>query len=632
MLFAVALSGLTLTACSDEDLDTNQFNKDGVNILAFGPMPITRGETMRVTGTSLDKVKEVLFPEGNQKIVAATTYIKGDFSLKNSEEMTVTIPDQCVPGKLRLVTASNDTIVSASNITFTEEITVTGIEPLSVSAGDIITIKGEYVWNIAEITFTAGVKVLAEEFVLNTRNEIQVRVPLAAQSGTVVLSDGADWTYEYETPLDVHTALVTSVTPNAADFGEEITIKGANLHTVETLMFAGGITTDFTLVDNETIKVTVPAECKSGAITLVLYSGATVSTEEFSVPTVAITNVTPAENLMEGDVITITGVNFDRIKEIRLPGLDNALTEDQYTLDGNTITLTVPEDMVDGDIQLVQNSSITATHKVTKKKMGFAIWTGKVTVSGWGGALEVAPGKDTWEVFKSAMTGPGKMIIHVKKTGADCNLGLSLCNDWESPIPSQPSRFIWLTDANQDLEIDITQEDLDVIIGKGAGFVIWGEGPFTIKCIEYIPKDAPKIIMEGNWSVEDGAQPYVGTDEGDAEKVNPDGNEFKANGVKAGQILRFYVKPTSPNWLLQIFEGHWAKPNGVDALCYGTFGSATCGVDDATVVDLDAEGGCVKLQVTDEMVKYAITPQWWGGIFVIQGADCVLTKITVGNM
>ena len=38
------------TSCSEDDLDTNQYNKSGVNILGFGPMPITRGETMRLTG------------------------------------------------------------------------------------------------------------------------------------------------------------------------------------------------------------------------------------------------------------------------------------------------------------------------------------------------------------------------------------------------------------------------------------------------------------------------------------------------------------------------------------------------------------------------------------------------------
>ena len=73
----LAMAALVLaagfTSCSEDDLDTNQYNKSGVNILGFGPMPITRGATMRVTGTQLNQVKEVLFPEGNQKLTPATT-------------------------------------------------------------------------------------------------------------------------------------------------------------------------------------------------------------------------------------------------------------------------------------------------------------------------------------------------------------------------------------------------------------------------------------------------------------------------------------------------------------------------------------------------------------------------------
>ena len=54
MAALVLASGLT--SCGEDDLDTNQYNKSGVNILAFGPMPITRGATMRVTGTKLNNV------------------------------------------------------------------------------------------------------------------------------------------------------------------------------------------------------------------------------------------------------------------------------------------------------------------------------------------------------------------------------------------------------------------------------------------------------------------------------------------------------------------------------------------------------------------------------------------------
>ena len=35
-LLVVALVGLSLTACSEDDYDTNPYNKSGVNLLAFG--------------------------------------------------------------------------------------------------------------------------------------------------------------------------------------------------------------------------------------------------------------------------------------------------------------------------------------------------------------------------------------------------------------------------------------------------------------------------------------------------------------------------------------------------------------------------------------------------------------------
>ena len=177
MAALVAMTGFT--SCSEDDLDTNQYNKSGVNILGFGPMPITRGETMRLTGTKLDNVREVLFPEGNQKLTPATTYISAEFKVQNAQEMTVTIPDQCVPGQLRLVTNSGDTIVSASKITFAEEIKVNSFSPASIHPGNIVSIKGEYVWNIGQVVFFDHVTVDAADFVKNTRNEIQVRVPMA---------------------------------------------------------------------------------------------------------------------------------------------------------------------------------------------------------------------------------------------------------------------------------------------------------------------------------------------------------------------------------------------------------------------------------------------------------------------
>ena len=42
LAMAALVAATGFTSCSEDDLDTNQYGKGGVNILAFGPMPVTR--------------------------------------------------------------------------------------------------------------------------------------------------------------------------------------------------------------------------------------------------------------------------------------------------------------------------------------------------------------------------------------------------------------------------------------------------------------------------------------------------------------------------------------------------------------------------------------------------------------
>ena len=309
-LLAVALVGLSLTACSNDDLDTNPYNKSGVNLLAFGPSPNTRSQEIRITGTNLTAVEKVIFPGGTIERAGQTIKINGaevlkaNFNSVDNENIYVNIPDETVPGQIKLV-AGNDTVTSVGTLTFKEPIEVTSVAPLTgLNAGDEITITGDYVYNIAEVIFPSGVSgapVAAEEFTYVSRKEIRLRVPLAAESGIITMNDGADWELEYKNPIEVQGATVTEITPSA-DFGEQIQITGTNLHIVESVLFPGGVSAEFTISDDhKTIRATVPAECKSGALSLLLYSGAALTTPEFAVPTVTIESATPKIDLVEGD-------------------------------------------------------------------------------------------------------------------------------------------------------------------------------------------------------------------------------------------------------------------------------------------------------------------------------------------
>ena len=595
------------TSCSEDDLDTNQYNKSGVNILGFGPMPITRGETMRLTGTKLDKVREVLFPEGNQKLTPATTFIKGDFTVQNSEEMTVTIPDLCVPGKLRVVTESGDTIKSASSITFAEEVKVASFSPTSIHPGDILTIKGEYVWNIGQVVFFDHVTVDAEDFVRNTRNEIQVRVPMEAKSGEVAYNDGSDGAENTVIGnLSVDAAKATGVSNANPEFNETITITGENLDLVTAIDFPAVADVSFTIINSSSIRVVVPANAVSGTVTLHAASGLTTSVE-IAVPLASVSSTDPMDDVKVGQTITITGDKLDRITKLLLPGISEPLEKGQFTQSATQITFVVPKDMGDGRVTLVQHENWSVeSGKITMHSdlPEQAIWSGQFVCSGWNGNQDLAWGGFDWTTIEPDT----KVMFYYKKNnpGQWGCISLRHGKDWgglPSPIPGQ-------FDLDEDegvLSITFPKNVLDDIIANN-GLVITGDN-YTLTKVA-VPLPVTEVtIWKGNEDLSDGRQPYIGSD---------GGAEFIANNVHAGQVVKFYIT-IGDGWWFQAFEGHWA---GMYAEWNG---------DNPDAVAQVAAEGCVKLKLTQAMIDAALTPGGWGGIFVVQGS-VTLTKVTVADV
>ena len=491
MAALVLASGLT--SCGEDDLDTNQYNKSGVNILAFGPMPITRGATMRVTGTKLNNVKEVLFPKGNQKLTPATEYINGEFSLQGSEEMTVTIPDQCVPGKLRLVTQSGDTVESASFITFAEEIKVSSIAPNPVHPGDIVTIKGEYVWNIGQVVFFDHVVVNAEDFMLNTRNEIQVQVPMEAKTGDVAYNDGSDGAENTViTNLEVDAPKATGVSNANPEFGDMITITGENLDLVATLDFPSVPGVEFTAAaDGKTINVKVPSNTVSGSIVMTSAAGITTSVD-INVPLATVSSTSPVKDVKAGQTITITGDKLDRIVEILLPAIDEPLVKGDFTQSATQISFVVPEGMGDGKVILIQHENYSVeSDKISmySEAPEYSIWTGSVSCS-WDPS--VAMSALSWGGYDWSTVKPGQVLTAYLTPDMSAGWAqIRFGNGSWAALPGTDDT-IALTAEDSKVSVTLTQAMIDELVANG-GLVICGAN-FTVT------KVTLSILEETIWS------------------------------------------------------------------------------------------------------------------------------------
>lgn len=622
-VLALLTAAGALTSCSDDTLDTNPYSRSGVNIVAMGPMPVTRGDQIRISGTRLGQVKAIVFPGAKDKAseVPGTIDVT-DFTRVNDEEIKVTVPEFALAGHVTLVTNGGDSIRSLSTVTFVEPVEVESVSPLdNLTAGDIITVKGDYIWNIATATFTDGVVVESAEFLKVNRIEAQIAVPLQAVSGTLTLSDGnesnpTEFTYE----VTIKSARADALDRNAADgeeyeFGDTMTVTGECLNLVETVTFPSAIDAGFEVnADGTQLTVQVPEECCSGEVLLTLYSGLKVSTPAYRVPTVEVIALNGSadglKDVMPGDAVTVKGRNLDRIRELYFPGQDTpADPETAYTVvDPETLTFTVADGMLDGPLRIVQNNSIQIeTPSISLKKMGNVVWQGNVPCIGWGGSFGIYTwsGADwdywTQEVFNQ----PGVLTLHFDNPSG-ATVKLTRTGDWSTPFdnlktheyahPDDPS--ILLVPAGvTEASFEVTADDIAGI--QASGFTFYGDG-FTLTMIEYKKGNETSI-----WS---GAQVFGGWEgwQGLA------WGGYDWTQVKPGSVLRFYFSINNP--------GEWAFIGLRHGMDWGSLPNASA-YDQIDLTDETSMAFDLPANVLQDIID--------NGGMVVVGANITITDITI---
>ena len=329
-LLVVALAGLSLTACSNDDLDTNQF-KGGVALNVYGPSPVMRGGQLRFIGSNLDQIREVIIPDGisitNIQVVSAGI----------PSEIRVTVPkDGPVEGFVTLVTNSDQRITTTTPLKYEEGIEITKMTA-SAMPGDVIKIEGDYLNLIHSLAFAANVLISEADFVSHDRYAIEVKVPEEAKTGKLELYT-ADLTVvdknsvEYqiimtEDALEVGVPAIAKLKGRqeadplgtiVAKAGEKITITGTYFNVVADVTIGGVSATDMMMAEDGTsLVVTLPAAAPSGEILLVCKSGIEVPVG--TLETVKPTNTVAAPNPVKaGAALTISGNDMDIVVDFRL--------------------------------------------------------------------------------------------------------------------------------------------------------------------------------------------------------------------------------------------------------------------------------------------------------------------------
>lgn len=375
-LLVVALMGLSLAACGNDDLDTNQY-QDGVHLNVYGPQPVMRGGQLRFLGSNLDQIAQVKIP-GCEPITNIEVIQAG-----NPSEIRVTVPkDGPEEGYVTLVTKTDEEITTKTKLTYKESIVIDTLAPESVMPGETLTIKGDYLNLVHMVVFAENVRVSENDFVSHDRYKIEVVVPEEARTGKVSLldadlsvDDASGVTYNIitsEKALNVGTPTITKwssprgeaeQTGNVtAKKGEKITVTGQHFGLVDNIKFESETSvtgsTDFTVsADGKTLTLSLPEDAPDGEFKLVTRSGV-------EIPVGTLTTVKPSgcvaspKPVKAGAALTITGKDLDLVSSIEMPNVEGEIS---FTVnaDGTKVTIAnVPASAQEGNLVLrMENNS-----------------------------------------------------------------------------------------------------------------------------------------------------------------------------------------------------------------------------------------------------------------------------------
>lgn len=453
LTMCLVLTGATsFTACSNDDLDTNQF-VSGVGLNVYGPTPVMRGGTLRFIGSNLDQISQVEIPG-----VAPITNIEVVKAGIPSEIRVVVPHDGPVPGIVKLTTKTGNVISTITELNYTEGLDPANITmPASAMPGDKIQItipegSDDYLDIIQMVEFADGVRVGVDNFTAHNRYVIEVVVPEEAKTGKLNLYT-VDLTNIEVDPNNVEYQIIS--TQNAieigvpstskiasprgeadvlgtitAKVGETITLTGNYYNLVEKVVFGNVEVTDFEATKTS-ITFALPAEAPDGAFNFITRSGVEVPVGNINTvkPSEAVATPNPVK---AGAALVINGKDLDVVTSVEFPDAD-AQSGDAITVAADKIIVkAVPEKATEGNITLrmANGAGVEVAYTLVKP-----------VVTGYGNSVVNAGGAlvingTNLDLVKTVQFGDGTTEVKVEPAADGNSISLTVPMDAVSCKPT----------------------------------------------------------------------------------------------------------------------------------------------------------------------------------------------------
>lgn len=250
------------------------------------------------------------------------------------------------------------------------EISLQSFGPCPVLRGGTLYLYGTNLDQIESVNLPGADPITAYETLQSGYNsKISIQVPAEkCEPGQIVLKTkkGGEITsvspITYREDIEITKFFVGSEGTMVGNVGDVVTIKGDYLNLMHGVIFAGSDTikeAEFESHDRYTIQVKIPAEARTGVITLTdtIKDGTSLETkEELTINTPEATPIKD-RNIKAGEILSIKGTSFDQIVSVKFEGA-TVNAADFKSQSVAEITVAVPAKATDGTFYVVTKSGI----------------------------------------------------------------------------------------------------------------------------------------------------------------------------------------------------------------------------------------------------------------------------------
>lgn len=250
------------------------------------------------------------------------------------------------------------------------EISLQSFGPCPVLRGGTLYLYGTNLDQIESVNLPGADPITAYEILQSGYNsKISIQVPAEkCEPGQIVLKTkkGGEITsvspITYREDIEITKFFVGSEGTMVGNVGDVVTIKGDYLNLMHGVIFAGSDTikeAEFESHDRYTIQVKIPAEARTGVITLTDATKDGTSLETKEELTINTPEATPIKdrNIKAGEILSIKGSSFDQIVSVKFEGA-TVNAADFKSQSVAEITVAVPAKATDGTFYVVTKSGI----------------------------------------------------------------------------------------------------------------------------------------------------------------------------------------------------------------------------------------------------------------------------------